>query len=146
MWFESGIAVAVVEAGSCSSDLTPTLETSMCQGCDPEKKKERILCIVLEEEPKALDLVDWLNCHRCVWLDCFPVCIFSRLALSFFFDQSFSADKRQWRTWVGSVLGRPLGSCLVAPRGCWVLSADIVVVTTRGRGCWCLLGRGQGCC
>ena len=41
MWFESGIAVAVVEAGSCSSDLTPTPETSMCQGYDPEKKKKK---------------------------------------------------------------------------------------------------------
>ena len=32
-----GSRVAVVQAGSCSWDLTPSLETSISQGCGPEK-------------------------------------------------------------------------------------------------------------
>ena len=35
----SSIAVAVVLAGSCSSNSTPSLGTSICPGCSPEKKK-----------------------------------------------------------------------------------------------------------
>ena len=40
----SGVAVAVVEAGSYSSDWTPSLGTSICRGCSPKKqnKKENI--------------------------------------------------------------------------------------------------------
>ena len=33
-------AVAVVEAGSCSPDSTPSLGTSMCRRCSPKKKKK----------------------------------------------------------------------------------------------------------
>ena len=36
----SGIVVAVVQVGSCSSDSTPSLETSICHGCGPKKKKK----------------------------------------------------------------------------------------------------------
>ena len=32
------MAVAVVEAGSCSSDSAPGLGTSMCRGCRPKKR------------------------------------------------------------------------------------------------------------
>ena len=32
MWLGSGVAVAVVEAGSCSSNLTPSPGTSKCHG------------------------------------------------------------------------------------------------------------------
>ena len=32
----SGVAVAVVQAGSCSSDLTPSPETSISRGCHPK--------------------------------------------------------------------------------------------------------------
>ena len=39
----SCIAVAVVEAGSCSSDWTPSLGTSMCRRCGPKNKKGHIL-------------------------------------------------------------------------------------------------------
>ena len=42
MWFGSGIAVAVAVAGSCSSDSTPSLGTSICRGCGPKKKKKKI--------------------------------------------------------------------------------------------------------
>ena len=38
-WLGSGIVMAVVQASSCSSNLTPSLETSMCHGCGPKKKK-----------------------------------------------------------------------------------------------------------
>lgn len=34
----SGIAVAVAVAGSCSSDSTPSLETSICHRCNSPKK------------------------------------------------------------------------------------------------------------
>ena len=37
----SCIAVAMVQAGSWSSDLTPTLATSICHGCGPKKKQKR---------------------------------------------------------------------------------------------------------
>ena len=36
-WLRSSIAVAVEWAGSCSSHLTSTLGTSLCQDCGPEK-------------------------------------------------------------------------------------------------------------
>ena len=38
-WLGSCVAVAVVWAGSCSSDSTPSLGTSICRGCGPKKKK-----------------------------------------------------------------------------------------------------------
>ena len=45
MWLRSGVAVAVASPGSCSSDLTPSLGTSIRCRCSPkqmkEKKKER---------------------------------------------------------------------------------------------------------
>ena len=37
----SGIAVAVAEAGSCSSDFTPGPETSIGRRCSPKKKKKK---------------------------------------------------------------------------------------------------------
>ena len=36
----SGVAVAVVWSGSCSSDSTPSLGTSVCRGCGPKKQKK----------------------------------------------------------------------------------------------------------
>ena len=33
------VTVAVAEAGGYSSDLTPSMETSICQGCGPKKAK-----------------------------------------------------------------------------------------------------------
>ena len=38
-WLESHIAVSVMEASSCSSDSTLSLETSICWGCGPKKQK-----------------------------------------------------------------------------------------------------------
>ena len=37
----SDVAVAVVEAGSCSSHMTPSLGTSICCRCSPKKKRKR---------------------------------------------------------------------------------------------------------
>ena len=39
--FGSGIAVAVASASSCSSDLIPSLGTSICRGCGSKKKKTK---------------------------------------------------------------------------------------------------------
>ena len=36
----SSVVVAMMQAGSCSSDLTPKLETSICHGCCPKKKNK----------------------------------------------------------------------------------------------------------
>ena len=40
MWLRSHIAVAVVYDGSYSSNLTPSLGTSICHRCGPKKKKK----------------------------------------------------------------------------------------------------------
>ena len=37
----SGVAVAVVQAGSCSSNSTPSLGTSICRRLGPKKKKAK---------------------------------------------------------------------------------------------------------
>ena len=37
----SHVAVAVAYAGSCSSDSTPSLGTSICPGCGPKKEKKK---------------------------------------------------------------------------------------------------------
>ena len=41
-WLRSGVAVNVVEAGGYSSDLTPSLEISICRRNSPEKKKKSV--------------------------------------------------------------------------------------------------------
>ena len=41
MQLRFGVAAAVVQAGSCSSDSTPSLRTSICCGCSPKKWKEK---------------------------------------------------------------------------------------------------------
>lgn len=38
MWLRSWIAMAVAEVGSCSSDSTPSLGTSMWYGCGPKNQ------------------------------------------------------------------------------------------------------------
>ena len=46
MWLGYCVAVAVVRAGTCSSDLTPNLETSICCGCGPKKKGKKKIIIM----------------------------------------------------------------------------------------------------
>ena len=41
MWLRSHITVAVTVAGSCSSDLTPSLGISICCRCNPKKQKTK---------------------------------------------------------------------------------------------------------
>ena len=41
MWLGSGVALAVAEASSFGSDWTPSLGTSLCQGCGPKKTKKK---------------------------------------------------------------------------------------------------------
>ena len=40
-WLGSRVAVALAKASSCSSDLTPSLGTSICCGCGPRKDRKR---------------------------------------------------------------------------------------------------------
>ena len=40
MQLRSCVAVAAAWAGSCSTDLTPSLATSMCCRCGPKKRKK----------------------------------------------------------------------------------------------------------
>ena len=35
------VAVAVAQAGSCSSNLTPSLRISICRRCSPKKQKKK---------------------------------------------------------------------------------------------------------
>ena len=41
MLLRSGIAVAMAQAGSCSSDWTPGLRTAICHECSPKKQKQK---------------------------------------------------------------------------------------------------------
>ena len=41
MWLGSGVAVAVAQAGSYSSDLTPSLGTPICHRYSPKKDKKK---------------------------------------------------------------------------------------------------------
>ena len=47
MWLRSCVAMAVVQAGSWSSDLTPRLGTSICGGCGPKKDQNLIHFVIL---------------------------------------------------------------------------------------------------
>ena len=46
-WLGSGTAVAA--AGSCSSNLTPSLETSICHRYGPKKAKKKKNCLRINE-------------------------------------------------------------------------------------------------
>ena len=47
-WLGSGVAMAVAVAGSCSSDLTPSLGTSICPRCGPKKQTNKK--VLLQED------------------------------------------------------------------------------------------------
>ena len=63
----SCVAVAVVEAGSCSSDLTPSLGTSTCCRCGPERKKKE------KEKEKQMNLSDYKLSAKTEWMGFFSV-------------------------------------------------------------------------
>ena len=49
--------MAVAQAGSCSSDLTPSLGTSICHKCGPKKKKKKdLLSTISIREIAHIDL------------------------------------------------------------------------------------------
>ena len=48
------VAVAVAVAGSCSSNWTPSLGTSICHGCGPKKKKKKKKKMLGLKAPGAL--------------------------------------------------------------------------------------------
>ena len=53
--------MAVVEAGSCSSDSTPSLGTSVCHRCSPKKQKNikiKIKTDLMGEIPGSLVVKD----------------------------------------------------------------------------------------
>ena len=52
MWLGSRVAVAVVQAGGYSSDLTPSLGISICRGSGPRngKKKDKIIIIIIKRD------------------------------------------------------------------------------------------------
>ena len=59
-WLGSDIAVAVAEASNCSSDLTPSLGTSICLSAalkSKKKKKKKDTLLVLDNQPKERFLV-----------------------------------------------------------------------------------------
>ena len=45
MWLRSGVALAVAQAGSCSSDLTPSLGISIYLRYGPKTKKKKKRCL-----------------------------------------------------------------------------------------------------
>ena len=62
--FGSRIAVAVEQAGSCSSDWTSSLVTSMCHTCGPQKQKTTTKKIVNQIHQKySKNNISWLE--RC---------------------------------------------------------------------------------
>ena len=52
-------SVAVVKVGSCSSDSTPSLGTSMCRGCGPKEKEKKKKNPLSQGERKAKPLGIW---------------------------------------------------------------------------------------
>ena len=46
MWFGSGVALAVVQASSCSSNSIPSLGNSICHRCGPKTKKKYKLPVI----------------------------------------------------------------------------------------------------
>ena len=61
MQLRSGVAVAVVWAGGCSSNSAPSLGTSVCHRCRPQKKKKK-------KERKKKKRWMFLLCLQDLWL------------------------------------------------------------------------------
>ena len=67
----SGIAVAVVQASSCSSNQTPSLGTSICRDCGPKKPKNK--------KTKQNKKTAYLTCTNCLkYNSTRPVCTILR--------------------------------------------------------------------
>ena len=48
MWLGSSVAVAVAQAGTCSSSSAPSLGTSMGHGFGPEQQKSKVSYLIIE--------------------------------------------------------------------------------------------------
>ena len=48
MWLGSGMAVAVVQAGSCSSDVTPSLGPPYAAGAALKRQEKKNIMIVVQ--------------------------------------------------------------------------------------------------
>ena len=80
MWLGSHLAVPVAQAGNCSSDLTPSLGTSVCCRCGPKKQKifndqngigtghSEWIQTVLQEEEEGSEAPDDLPCPCHCWI------------------------------------------------------------------------------
>ena len=62
MQLKSHIAVAVVSAGSCSSDSTPNLGMSICHRCSPKMQKNLLTFLLTSSStvcPTGLHVLLW---------------------------------------------------------------------------------------
>ena len=50
-WLRSGIAVALVQASSCSSNWIPSLGTSICCKCGPKRQKDKKTANTQRKQP-----------------------------------------------------------------------------------------------
>lgn len=66
MWLRSGVAVAVMQACSCSSDSAPSVGTSISRKCNPKKQKQ-----IATKNPKKQKQKQKTcpNYPACKWLD-----------------------------------------------------------------------------
>ena len=84
MRLRSSVAVAVAQAGSYSSDWTPSLGTSICHGCSPTKKKKfEVFHLFIVIIPKGADfrVSGFMSGIR--YLDC--LCSVAGCAVSYLF-------------------------------------------------------------
>ena len=77
LWLESGmaVAVAVVQAGSYSSDSTPGLGSSICCRCSPKKTKKEKRSNHCDEPHHASDTTTKGRCKACAPLLSVPLSI-----------------------------------------------------------------------
>ena len=65
MQLGSGVAVAVAQAGSCSSHSTPSSGTSICRRCSLKKeRKKKHFYVILENPQLHSDRVQISSCHK----------------------------------------------------------------------------------
>ena len=67
MRLRSDVAISVAVAGSCSSDLTPSLGTSICHRCALPRKKEGVcvcVCVCVRNIPQPLKRLSLAICNN----------------------------------------------------------------------------------
>ena len=64
----SHVAVAVAQAGNCSSNSTPSLGTSICHRCGPKKAKNKqtktLLIVKFQAQLNVQSLVQWITMYQ----------------------------------------------------------------------------------